>query len=274
MIEMSSKYGFVEKTPRSSKARSGVGANSHTLIATIIIAAMVIATITIYAGATIRTNSEIAYRTTANHVVINEIYYDAPAGYSEPQCEWIELYNPTASAVNLSGWKLADGPNNTSAEGEWVFPSDATISAYGYLLIVNDATYKGSFNSLFPGVTPDYDTNTSNTISDVSVSGTLTLANTGDDIHLFDSSGVEIDAVWYGNGGDMGSDNAAPAVASGHSLARYYNAEDTDIPADDFYEENSPSPKEVNSEAIPEMSITIPALAIILVITLTIRKRK
>ncbi len=208
-------------------------------------------------------------RETADHVVINEIYYDAPTGYDEPQCEWIELYNPTPNAVDISGWMLSDDPaRDTSNEGVWTFPSGTVIPAGGYLLIVNDATYKGEFNSLFPGVTPDFDTNSSNSIPDVSSAGSLSLANNGDDVHLFDSNGNEIDVMWYGNGGDMGSTDAAPDVAQGHSVARYYNAEDTGNPSADFYDESNPTPGAQNPQTIPEITsfaVLVPA-AIIFVI--------
>ncbi len=217
------------------------------------------------------------YDATANHVVINEVYYDVKSGYSEPQCEWIELYNPASSDVDISGWILTDNPhfNTTRYEGYWVFPSDTKIPAGGYILIVHDATYKGQFNKLFPGVTPDFDTNTSNSIPDVSVEGNLQLANTGDDIHLFDSSKNEIDVMWYGNGGDMGSTNAAKDVSEGYSLARYYNAEDTDNPSHDFYDEDTPTPRAQNTQSIPELNaffIFVVAASIVVIVRLFKKK--
>ena len=39
------------------------------------------------------------------HIVINEIEQN-PAGFDEGH-EWVELYNPTTSDVNLDGWKLS-----------------------------------------------------------------------------------------------------------------------------------------------------------------------
>ena len=215
-------------------------------------------------------------KSTVNHVVINEVYYDAPSGYDEPQCEWIELYNPTGNDVDISGWNISDDPlpNGNVTEGAWQFPQGTTITAGGYILVVNDATYKGEFNSLFPGVTPDFDTNTSNSIPDVSKVGSLSLSNTGDDVHLFDSSQAEIDAMWYGNGGDMGSTNAAPDVSAGHSLARYYNAEDTDNPSSDFYDESSPTPKAQNTQAVPEFTVIFPILFVLVAIPILLKRRK
>ena len=217
------------------------------------------------------------YGSTATHVVINEVYYDVKSGYTEPQCEWIELYNPTSSEVDISGWILSDNPNLDTGryEGYWVFPSGTKIAAGGYILIVHDATYKGQFSSLFPGVTPDFDTNASNSIPDVSVEGNLQLANDGDDVHLFDSSKNEVDMMWYGDGGDMGSTNAAKDVPEGQSLARYYNAEDTDNPSHDFYDESSPTPGAQNSQDIPEFNSILPFIGnVVFIFVILIRRRK
>ena len=50
--------------------------------------------------------------------------------------DWIELYNPTPGAVDLSGMSLSvDAPE----PGQWVFPSGSTIPATGYLIIWCDA---------------------------------------------------------------------------------------------------------------------------------------
>ena len=213
-------------------------------------------------------------RAAATHVVINEVYYDAPSGYAEPQCEWIEIYNPTSSDVDISGWMLSDDPvPNGQNEGVWTFPQGTTIPARGYILVVNDATYNGQFNSLFPGITPDFDTNSSNSIPDMTKKGSLNLGNSGDDVHLFDSSQTEVDAIWYGSGGDVGSTNAAPDVSTGHSLARHYDAEDTDNPSTDFYDESSPTPRAQNSQTIPEMNlILIPILSV--AAALFVKRRK
>ena len=48
-----------------------------------------------------------AYAQTADHVVINEVDINPPGDDSTSISEWIELYNPTDSDVDMSGWKIA-----------------------------------------------------------------------------------------------------------------------------------------------------------------------
>lgn len=62
-----------------------------------------------------------------NHVVINEIAWSGTAASSSD--EWIELYNPTASDVNLDGWVLKSTDDVPSAS------LSGTIAAGGYYLI-------------------------------------------------------------------------------------------------------------------------------------------
>ena len=40
----------------------------------------------------------------ANHAAINEVSLDSLTGDGGEQDNWIELYSPTAQAVNLTGW--------------------------------------------------------------------------------------------------------------------------------------------------------------------------
>src|SRR5438105_8926103 len=78
-------------------------------------------------------------RLLATGVIINEFMASNSTGYQDPAFpgqhpDWIELYNPTASAVSLSGWQLKDG----SAQAAWVFPAGASIPASGFLVVAAD----------------------------------------------------------------------------------------------------------------------------------------
>jgi len=45
--------------------------------------------------------------------------------------DWIEIFNPTSSGVNLAGWALTDDPKHLL---QWRFPN-VTLAANGYLLV-------------------------------------------------------------------------------------------------------------------------------------------
>jgi gliding motility-associated-like protein len=71
-------------------------------------------------------------------VVINEICianysdYALPAGGNNFE-DWIEFYNPTGVAVDISGYWLSDNLNNPQ---KWSFPAGTTIPANGYRLVL------------------------------------------------------------------------------------------------------------------------------------------
>ena len=48
-----------------------------------------------------------AYAQTADNVVINEVDINPPGDDSASISEWVELYNPTDSEIDLSGWQIA-----------------------------------------------------------------------------------------------------------------------------------------------------------------------
>jgi len=47
--------------------------------------------------------------------------------------DWIELSNPTGTAIDLGGWRLTDRPDDPSA---WIFPSGTTILPNGYFVVL------------------------------------------------------------------------------------------------------------------------------------------
>ena len=70
-------------------------------------------------------------------ITINEIMYHPPDlavgtnnAVDDARDEYVELYNLTTNAVDLSGWRLR-------GDSEFVFPSGASIAASGYLLLVS-----------------------------------------------------------------------------------------------------------------------------------------
>ncbi|MBI4136461.1 lamin tail domain-containing protein, partial [Candidatus Roizmanbacteria bacterium] len=77
----------------------------------------------------------------ANHVVISEVQ----VGGGTASDEFIELYNPTALTVDLTGWSIERKTASASAEsaGEEVVTLTGSIMPFGYFLITSTA-YDGS----------------------------------------------------------------------------------------------------------------------------------
>jgi beta-lactamase superfamily II metal-dependent hydrolase len=100
-------------------------------------------------------------------VVINEVAWVGSSANSGD--EWIELYNTTGSAINLTGWKIVDD------SGAQTYNLSGTIAANGYYLIERTTT-------------------TTSVTGDITIAG-LSLANTGDSLELQDASGTRVDIV-------------------------------------------------------------------------------
>jgi Lamin Tail Domain/Cohesin domain len=152
-----------------------------------------------------------AYAYSAGDVVINEISW---AGTDDNTSdEWIELYNSTNQAVDLTGWYIEDDGGASTYT-----ISAGSIPAYGYFLI-EDAEVATDVvaNALIP----------------------VSLANAGDSLVLKDGVGAVIDTVnggggaWYAGSstpkasmeridpsvGDS-ADNFASAVSSNGAVGR------------------------------------------------------
>ena len=136
-----------------------------------------------------------------DNVLITEVLYDAPV--NEPEEEWFELFNPTDSAINLTGWTVEDNYVNFSLSG--------TIPARGYFVVSANATY---FYNLY-GYNPDF----------VGNWGSFALSNSGDELTLYDDLSNEVDFVaWDVTGWSI-------ATGNGISIQRT-NLVDTDTVAD------------------------------------------
>ncbi|MBN1144289.1 MAG: lamin tail domain-containing protein [Bacteroidales bacterium] len=62
-------------------------------------------------------------------LVINEV----ASNMGDPIPDWIEIYNPSASAIDMSGFGVYDKPSAI-----YTFPNGTTIPAHGYLVITCD----------------------------------------------------------------------------------------------------------------------------------------
>ncbi|MBI2723816.1 MAG: lamin tail domain-containing protein [Chloroflexi bacterium] len=153
-------------------------------------------------------------------IVINEVLYD-PDGGDDASGEWVELYNPGATVVDLGGWSLADAAASDALPG-------GTIAPRGYVVIAAS----DSFYEAYPNV-----------VAPVIVLGTRignALGNSLDRLILRDGSGVVVDAVSWGDDTTAFSP-AVPDVPAGHSIERRTPGVDTGSSAD-WVDNDGPSP--------------------------------
>lgn len=181
-------------------------------------------------------------------VVINEVMYHRCSDGGD-DLQWIELYNTGLEDVDIGGWVLANHPLRSGAKSrDLVFPAGATIPAGGYLLLVNDLDdSKDGDGECFTGhwtVPPEVQV-----LDYGQECPLLSLGQEGDDLHLSADGQEDTDAMWYGDGGEMGSEGAVPTVPEGSSLGREPNGSDTDDPAVDFAEFSHPTPGVSNQSA-------------------------
>ncbi|NUN09040.1 MAG: lamin tail domain-containing protein [Ignavibacteriaceae bacterium] len=67
-------------------------------------------------------------------VVMNEIFSRG----ADPNFDFVEIYNPNAMAVDLSGYKIYDGGGNAGTKPKFELPAGTSIPANGYYVIVVD----------------------------------------------------------------------------------------------------------------------------------------
>lgn len=117
-------------------------------------------------------------------VLVNEIMYNSPGS---PDVEYVELYNPGPTALDLSGWYLLD---DDDAHDRCFL---AGVLDPGEYLVV--AGLLAEFNATYPGVG-----NVNPNPFDDPLSGVgFGLGNDGDTVRLFDLNDVLVDVVAYGD---------------------------------------------------------------------------
>jgi hypothetical protein len=136
-------------------------------------------------------------------LVIAELMID-PDALSDSRGEWIEVFNPTASDVDLVGWTLRDASSTHLIDDD----APVIVPAGGYAVLALDA---GELTAC--GITADYDY------------ASVTLNNSGDTVAL-ESCGVVVDEVVYGSGfsergSAMGVDPGALDAAANDDLASW-----------------------------------------------------
>jgi serine protease AprX len=137
-------------------------------------------------------------------VRISQVAYDTPGIDADE--EWIELFNPTGSAIDVGGFRLADNG------GTYTLPPNTIVPAGQHFSIARTAA---GFMALFdraPGLG----------------GMTLSLGNTADELRLLDPNGAEVDRVMWENP----TAGWPIAANTGSSIRRIDATVDTDTVAD------------------------------------------
>lgn len=98
-------------------------------------------------------------------VKINEIYSRGTVGNED----WIEIYNPSTSQIDISGYKIFDVGGNSGSKPKKEIPSGTVLPAGGFFVIVVDDTTASGFG----------------------------LSSSGEQVWLEDASGSPIDNVIF-----------------------------------------------------------------------------
>ena len=174
-----------------------------------------------------------ALATIAEHVVISEVQTGKTGAADD---EFVELYNPTGSDVNLNGWRLTK-KNSGGTESNLVsaFPSKI-IPAHGFFLITHQTDYTGSVNG------------------DITYSGgTFFIADDDNTVLLYSDAQVTlIDKVGYGTAAPDNETSSAPSPPTDGSIERKSsstnnenegNGWDTNNNSADFTTRTTPQPQ-------------------------------
>lgn len=166
-----------------------------------------------------------------NNVVINEVQISGTSASDE----FVELYNPTGGAIDMSGWRLRKF-TSTGTESNLVASLSGTINANSYYLIAH-ANYDGS-------VAPD---------ENYSVAANI--ASNGA-VRLYSDAGVTtVDTV--GLGTSVVSETATTISPGSEESVSRTNSIDTDNNLNDFVLMETPDPQNAaSSSASPSPSVS------------------
>ena len=134
-----------------------------------------------------------------SQIVITEIMFNPPPSGTDT-LEYIELYNNSGSATDISGWHFKEGVTFT-------FPASTSVAAHAYVVITENQAY---FLARFPGVTTfQWDGALTNGGEDIE----LTTSDSSQTIDYIDYTGANLNPLMNGGGAslvlcDPNSDNS------------------------------------------------------------------
>ncbi|MEE8357460.1 MAG: lamin tail domain-containing protein [Anaerolineales bacterium] len=179
---------------------------------------------------------------------------------TEPDGEWIEIYNPGARDLPLTGIKIGDEIASGGKEGMFRFPDGSIIGAKEVLVIGNKAA---TFRSVY-GFYPDFEFEDSdNLIPDLipylDWSGnSVQFSNGGDEALLLDPWDNIIDQISYGDSDYAAFQKPVAAPKEGNTLERYPPDQDTNQ-AGDWRERVGGSPGRLDQTLPTPVIISTPS---------------
>jgi hypothetical protein len=170
-------------------------------------------------------------------LIISEVLFNEVG--SDTTGEWIEIYNNTDSAIDLSNYKIGDEETNggtTATESMYKFPAGASIAPYEVQVVGISAT---RFNTVY-GFMPTYESGAAEAgVPDMTLystwdpdGGQINMSNTNDQAVLLDPTDTIIDAVSWGNNFAFSPQIDISANLDGQSIERINAAVDTNTAAD------------------------------------------
>ena len=189
-------------------------------------------------------------------LLISEVIYN-PIG-TEPEGEWIELYNPGSRRIFLDSFKLGDEESRGGTEGIFKFPGFAVIDPGQVVVVANQASTFNQYNGFFPNFemvasvpsVPDM-------VSYESwASGNVQLSNTADEVVLIDGRDEIVDSISYGTS-TFFFDPPIEGIPEGHSIERYPPGQDTNS-AGDWRDQAMPNPGMISLPIVTPTSSPTP----------------
>jgi len=168
----------------------------------------------------------------ADHVVVNEVSIDSVVGSGGTDDDWVELYNPTDHAINLTGWSI----QKTAGTGSSLVkvPLSGSIPAEGYFLIVRNGAATAA------SLVAKADVLASNSFS-LSQNNIVYLVSTSTNITNSTDLNI-VDFVGFGTASYFEGSAAAPIIPEAKSIARIPAGADTNQNSVDFQVQDTPTP--------------------------------
>lgn len=165
-----------------------------------------------------------------SNAVISEVYGGGGNKNAPFTNDFIELYNPTGSAIDLTGWSVEYFSSKGNSGGKHEL--SGSLPAGGYFLIQEGGGGTGE-----PLPAPDAE-------------GNLNLSGSKGSVKLYDASGTEVDLVGYGEA-SLSEGSPTSSLSNTTSAQRDDTGTDTDDNAADF-SAAAPTPKSAGGATVPD----------------------